>query len=137
MKIGGCFVRTEKPGHHDSHGDLGGVPSTGTRRHSSSSTSNSSTLRPERSARRTCFYLGKAPTGGDIKFPMWFKHFGSGGNRTALARRITSASSAKLDPAKRALAKMLLAAYARHPDPWASLVIDPQGEFSLEFIGQS
>ena len=127
MKIGGCFVQTEKPGHF-SHGDLGGVPSTGT-----------DVILVDQQfldiALRSCaadlFYLGKA-YGSDIKFPMWFKHFGSGPHGVGEAYHI--GVFGKTGSGKTGLVKMLLAAYARHPD-MGILVIDPQGEFSLEFNG--
>ena len=125
MKIGGCFVKTEKQGHH-SHGDLGGVPSTGT---------EVRLVDDEflRVALQACgqdiFYLGKA-YGSDIKFPMWFKHFDSGKHGVGEAYHI--GVFGKTGSGKTGLVKMLLTAYARHPD-MGILVIDPQGEFSLEF----
>ncbi len=125
MKIGGCFVQTENRGHH-SHGDLGGVPSTGT----------DVLLVDQRfldAALQSCsedlFYLGRA-YGSDIKFPMWFKHFGSGKHGVGEAYHI--GVFGKTGSGKTGLVKMLLAAYARHPE-MGILVIDPQGEFSLEF----
>ena len=125
MKIGGCFVQIENRGHH-SHGDLGGVPSTGT----------DVLLVDQRfldAALQSCkddlFYLGKA-YGSDIAFPMWFKHFGGGDHGIGEAYHI--GVFGKTGSGKTGLVKMLLAAYARHPD-MGILVIDPQGEFSLEF----
>ena len=127
MKIGGCFVQTESRGHH-SHGDLGGVPSTGT----------NVLLVDQRfldAALQSCsedlFYLGRA-YGSDIKFPMWFKHFGAGGHGVGEAYHI--GVFGKTGSGKTGLVKMLLAGYARHPE-MGILVIDPQGEFSLEFGG--
>ncbi len=127
MKIGGCFVETEHRGHH-AHGDLGGVPSTGT-----------DVLLVDQSfldgALQSCkddlFYLGKA-YGGGINFPMWFKHFGTGNHGVGEAYHI--GVFGKTGSGKTGLVKMLLTAYARHPD-MGILVIDPQGEFSLEFDG--
>lgn len=125
MKIGGCFVQTENQGHH-SHGDLGGVPATGTDVLLVDQKFLDAALR---SCKEDLFYLGKA-YGSDIKFPMWFKHFGTGKHGVGEAYHI--GVFGKTGSGKTGLAKMLLAAYARHPD-MGILVIDPQGEFSLEF----
>ena len=127
MKIGGCFVETENPGFH-SHGDLGGVPSTGTDVRLVDQRFLDIALR---SCEDDLFYLGKA-YGSDIKFPMWFKHFGSGTHGVGEAYHI--GVFGKTGSGKTGLVKMLLAAYARHPD-MGILVIDPQGEFSLEMQG--
>ena len=126
MKIGGCFVQTERGNF--SHGDLGGVPSSGT-----------DVLLVDQQfldiALRSCaeelFYLGKA-YGSDIKFPMWFKHFGRGNHGVGEAYHI--GVFGKTGSGKTGLVKMILTAYARHPE-MGILVIDPQGEFSLEFSG--
>ena len=127
MKIGGCFVQTENPGSH-SHGDLGGVPSTGTDVLLVDQPFLDAALR---SCSEDLFYLGKA-YGSDIAFPMWFKHFGGGAHGIGEAYHI--GVFGKTGSGKTGLVKMLLAAYARHPD-MGILVIDPQGEFSLEFTG--
>ena len=125
MKIGGCFVQTQNPGNH-AHGDLGGVPSTGTDVLLVDQPFLDAALR---SCREDLFYLGKA-YGSDIAFPMWFKHFGSGKHGVGEAYHI--GVFGKTGSGKTGLVKMLLAAYARHPE-MGILVIDPQGEFSLEF----
>ena len=125
MKIGGCFVQEENRSHH-SHGDLGGVPSTGTDVLLVDQQFLDAALR---SCREDLFYLGKA-YGSDIKFPMWFKHFGSGKHGVGEAYHI--GVFGKTGSGKTGLVKMLLTAYARHPE-MGILVIDPQGEFSLEF----
>ena len=125
MKIGGCFVQTENQGNH-SHGDLGGVPSTGTDVLLVDQQFLDAALR---SCKEDLFYLGQA-YGNDIKFPMWFKHFGSGKHGVGEAYHI--GIFGKTGSGKTGLVKMLLAAYSRHPD-MGILVIDPQGEFSLEF----
>lgn len=124
MRIGGSFERIDRGTMR--HGDLRGVPSTGTE----------VLLVDERflnAALQSCkddlFYLGKAYV-GDIAFPMWFKHFGSGKHGVGEAYHI--GVFGKTGSGKTGLVKMLLAAYARHPE-MGILVIDPQGEFSLEF----
>lgn len=76
-------------------------------------------------------YLGSAYA-NDVLYPMWFKHFGSGPGGAGEAYHI--GVFGKTGSGKSGLAKMMLCAYARHPD-LGILVIDPQGEFSLELSG--
>jgi putative protein kinase ArgK-like GTPase of G3E family len=66
---------------------------------------------------------------------MWFKHFGSsdqglGGAGEAYHIGVFG----KTGSGKSGLAKMMLCAYSRHPN-LGILVIDPQGEFTLELSG--
>jgi hypothetical protein len=76
-------------------------------------------------------YLGRAYA-NQVLYPMWFKHFdqGLGGAGEAYHLGVFG----KTGSGKSGLAKMTLAAYARHPQ-LGILVIDPQGEFSLELSG--
>jgi DNA helicase HerA-like ATPase len=76
-------------------------------------------------------YLGKAYA-NDVLYPMWFKHFGSGAGGAGEAYHL--GVFGKTGSGKSGLAKMMLCAYARHPQ-LGILVIDPQGEFSFELIG--
>jgi hypothetical protein len=76
-------------------------------------------------------YLGKAYA-NDVLYPMWFKHFGSGVDGAGEAYHL--GVFGKTGSGKSGLAKMMLCAYARHPQ-LGILVIDPQGEFSLELSG--
>jgi len=76
-------------------------------------------------------YLGQAYA-NDVLYPMWFKHFGSGVGGAGEAYHL--GVFGKTGSGKSGLAKMMLCAYARHPQ-LGILVIDPQGEFSLEFSG--
>jgi len=76
-------------------------------------------------------YLGKAYA-NDVLYPMWFKHFGSGAGGAGEAYHL--GVFGKTGSGKSGLAKMMLCAYARHPQ-LGILVIDPQGEFSLELSG--
>ena len=76
-------------------------------------------------------YLGKAYA-NDVLYPMWFKHFGSGNGGAGEAYHL--GVFGKTGSGKSGLAKMMLCAYARHPQ-LGILVIDPQGEFSLELSG--
>ena len=128
MKIGGCFVQNPD-GKSYSHNDMGSVPSTGT-------VVNLIQQRFLDSVLDFCkddlFNLGRA-YGNDIAFPMWFKHFGSGKHGVGEAYHV--GIFGKTGSGKTGLAKMLLAAYARHPS-MGILVIDPQGEFSLEMSGK-
>lgn len=76
-------------------------------------------------------YLGRAYA-NDVLYPMWFKHFGSGTGGAGEAYHL--GVFGKTGSGKSGLAKMMLCAYARHPQ-MGILVIDPQGEFSLELSG--
>jgi hypothetical protein len=76
-------------------------------------------------------YLGRAYA-NDVRFPMWFKHFGSGEGGAGEAYHL--GVFGKTGSGKSGLAKMILAAYSKHPQ-MGLLIIDPQGEFSLEFAG--
>lgn len=139
MKVGGCFVqvvREYKDGDSGSvrvvreytHGDLGSVPATG---------SKAFILRPRflnkvlKSCQSDLFYLGK-DYGGNINFPMWFKHFGTGDGGVGEAYH--TGIFGKTGSGKTGLAKMLMAAYAKHSQ-MGILVIDPQGEFSHAMKG--
>jgi hypothetical protein len=81
--------------------------------------------------REEIVYLGRAYA-NEVMYPMWFKHFdhGQGGAGEAYHFGVFG----KTGSGKSGLAKMTLAAYARHPH-LGILVIDPQGEFSLELSG--
>ncbi len=76
-------------------------------------------------------YLGRAYA-NDVMYPMWFKHFGSGDGGAGEAYHL--GVFGKTGSGKSGLAKMILAAYSSHPQ-MGILVIDPLGEFSLEFAG--
>ena len=76
-------------------------------------------------------YLGRAYA-NDIFYPMWLKHFGSGVGGAGEAYHL--GVFGKTGSGKSGLAKMMLCAYATHPQ-MGILVIDPQGEFSLELSG--
>lgn len=74
------------------------------------------------------FYLGRV-YGSTPKLPLWFKHFGSGENGAGEAYHL--GIFGKTGSGKSVLAKMLLLAYARHPE-MSIFVIDPQAEFSMD-----
>ena len=76
-------------------------------------------------------YLGRAYA-NDVLYPMWFKHFGNGVGGAGEAYHL--GVFGKTGSGKSGLAKMMLCAYARHPQ-MGILAIDPQGEFSLELSG--
>lgn len=126
MKVGGCFV---KLGHRRyTHGDLGSVPDTGVVVKLVRDEFLSDVLE---SCKDDLFYLGK-DYGGNINFPMWFKHFGTG--KRGVGEAYHTGIFGKTGSGKTGLAKMLLAAYGRHKQ-MGILVIDPQGEFSREMEG--
>lgn len=107
---------------------LGIVPPTGTRVYKVDQALLDSLLEVYRSE---IFYLGRAYS-NDVMYPMWFKHFGSGSGGAGEAYHL--GVFGKTGSGKSGLAKMILCAYARHPE-MGILVIDPQGEFSLELSG--
>ncbi len=77
-------------------------------------------------------YLGKAYA-NDVMYPMWFKHFGSGAGGAGEAYHL--GVFGKTGSGKSGLAKMMLCAYAKHRE-MGLLIIDPQGEFTLEMQGK-
>ncbi len=110
---------------------LGMVPATGTRVSRIDQALLDQLLQAYRSE---IFYLGQAYA-NEILYPMWFKHFGSsdqglGGAGEAYHIGVFG----KTGSGKSGLAKMMLCAYSRHPN-LGILVIDPQGEFTLELSG--
>ena len=107
---------------------LGMVPPTGTRIFRMSQTTLDNLLSVYRSE---IFYLGRAYA-NDVYFPMWFKHFGSGSGGAGEAYHM--GVFGKTGSGKSGLAKMMLLGYARHRQ-MGILIIDPQGEFSLELQG--
>ena len=127
MKVGGCFGRNRDETY--SHGDLGSVPSTGEVVNLVQQHFLDSVLA---FCKDDVFKLGRA-YGNNVAFPMWFKHFGDG--RHGVGEAYHLGIFGKTGSGKTGLAKMLLAAYARHPS-LGILVIDPQGEFSLEMSGK-
>ncbi len=123
MKVGGCFVKQSDDSY--SHSDLGSVPSTGKvvnliQQHFLDSVLGF--------CKDDIFQLGRA-YGNDVAFPMWFKHFGK--EKHGIGEAYHIGIFGKTGSGKTGLAKMLIAAYARHPN-MGIMVIDPQGEFSLE-----
>jgi len=107
---------------------LGMVPPTGTRVYRVDQPLLDRLLEVYRSE---IVYLGRAYA-NDVLYPMWFKHFGSGAGGAGEAYHL--GVFGKTGSGKSGLAKMMLCAYARHPQ-MGILVIDPQGEFSLELSG--
>ncbi len=109
---------------------LGTVPSTGTPIHLVSDEILSELLSPYRDQ---LFYLGHV-YGSKPLLPLWFRHFGTGPQGANDAYHL--GIFGKTGSGKSVLAKMILLAYARHPE-MAILVIDPQGEFAKEANGET
>ncbi|MBT4484065.1 MAG: ATP-binding protein, partial [Candidatus Latescibacteria bacterium] len=82
--------------------------------------------------REEIFYLGRV-YGSTPKLPLWFKHFGTGSAGAGEAYHM--GVFGKTGSGKSVLAKMLLLAYARHPD-MAIYIIDPQAEFAMDITGE-
>lgn len=108
---------------------LGTVPATGTSIHLATDEILDRLLERYRDE---IFYLGHV-YGSTPKLPLWFKHFGRGPHGAGEAYHI--GIFGKTGSGKSVLAKMILLAYARHPD-MAIFVIDPQGEFSKDARGE-
>lgn len=107
---------------------LGMVPPTGTRVYRVDQPLLDRLLEVYRSE---IVYLGRAYA-NDVLYPMWLKHFGSGAGGAGEAYHL--GVFGKTGSGKSGLAKMMLCVYARHLH-MGILVIDPQGEFSLELSG--
>jgi hypothetical protein len=82
--------------------------------------------------REDLFYLGKV-YGSTPKLPLWFKHFGSSNGGAGEAYHL--GIFGKTGSGKSVLAKMIMLAYSRHED-MSIFVLDPQGEFSKDCLGQ-
>jgi len=125
LVVGATFRRTDQ-GHEPEV--LGMVPPTGTRVHRVNQDLLDGLLAVYQSE---IVYLGRAYA-NDVFYPMWFKHFGNGAGGAGEAYHL--GVFGKTGSGKSGLAKMALCAYGRHSE-MGILVIDPQGEFSLEFSG--
>ncbi|MCS7226820.1 MAG: DUF87 domain-containing protein [Gloeomargarita sp. SKYB31] len=108
---------------------LGTVPATGTPIHLVDDNVLNELLRPYRDQ---IYYLGRV-YGSRPLLPLWFKHFGTGPRGAGEAYHL--GIFGKTGSGKSVLAKMILLAYARHPE-MAILVLDPQGEFAKDASGQ-
>lgn len=107
---------------------LGTVPATGTPIYLANDSVLSELLSPYRDQ---LFYLGHI-YGSKPLLPLWFKHFDTGQQGAGEAYHL--GIFGKTGSGKSVLAKMILLAYARHPQ-MGILVIDPQGEFAKEVRG--
>ena len=125
LVVGATFKRTGSGYDPDL---LGMVPPTGTRIRRVDQVLLDSLLQIYQTE---LFYLGRAYA-NEVFYPMWFKHFGSGPGGAGEAYH--GGVFGKTGSGKSGLAKMLLLAYARHPE-LGILLVDPQGEFSLELSG--
>ncbi len=83
--------------------------------------------------RKQIFYLGNV-YGSKPLLPMTFRHFGRGENGAGEAYHI--GVFGKTGSGKSTLTKMILAAYMRFPE-LGILILDPQGEFSKDFINNT
>lgn len=104
---------------------LATVPPTGTTVHSVTDAFLNGLLAPYRNE---VFYLGTV-YGSSLRLPMWFKHFGSG--QGGAGESYCIGIFGKTGSGKSSLAKMILVAYARHPQ-MRLFILDPQGEFARD-----
>lgn len=128
MIISAVFQKGGSRGYEPSI--LGTVPATGTAVHLVTDEILDEILSPYR---EQLFYLGHV-YGSLPKLPLWFKHFDQGPEGAGEAYHL--GIFGKTGSGKSVLAKMILLAYARYPK-MALLVIDPQGEFSKDLLGQA
>ena len=105
---------------------LGTVPCTGTPIRLLSEMMMDSLFHDQR---KDLFYLGRTYE-GDIKMPMWLKHFGRGDMGAGEAYHI--GIFGKTGSGKSVLASMMVAGYAKHKG-MNILILDPQGQFSRDF----
>lgn len=106
---------------------MSSVPPTGTRVYLLTQEILDALMEPHK---KEIFYIGKIYN-TNILLPMIFKHFGSSNDSRGLGEAYHLGVFGKTGSGKSYLAKMLVIAYARHPE-MSIIVIDPQGEFSRE-----
>ncbi|MEM1875125.1 MAG: DUF87 domain-containing protein [Candidatus Hadarchaeales archaeon] len=129
LEIKAVFCRTGSQVYEP--GMLGTVPPTGTPVYSVSDEIFKELLRSYH--REGLFYLGYV-NDMKTKLPLWFRHFGSGEGGAGGPYNL--GIFGKTGSGKSVLARMILLAYARHPQ-MSILVIDPQGEFSKALRGKA
>ncbi|NSW53487.1 MAG: ATP-binding protein [Anaerolineae bacterium] len=122
MTISAVFSE-EKNGGNYQPSLLGTVPATGTPIYLASDNVLRQLLK---NYQQEIFYLGKV-FGSQPLLPLWFKHFDSGKQGAGEAYHI--GIFGKTGSGKSVLAKMMLLAYAKHPE-MNIIIIDPQGEFA-------
>ena len=129
LAVGATFKKHTDSGQKGFEPDvLGMVPPTGTRIFRVNQDLLSMLLL---AYQQEIFYLGRAYA-NEVFLPMWLKHFGAGEGGAGEAYHM--GIFGKTGSGKSGLAKMILVGYARHPQ-MGILIIDPQGEFSLEVQG--
>lgn len=104
--------------------NLGTVPSTGTYTQLVDDRVLNVLLEPYK---EQLFYLGHV-YGSKPKLPLWFKHFDTGTDGLGEAYHL--GIFGKTGSGKSVLAKMIILAYARHPQ-MGLFILDPQGEFTM------
>ena len=111
-------------------GSLGTVPATSTRIRTVGDPFLDKLLQPYKDQ---ISYLGTV-YGSTPKLPLWFKHFDEGPDGAGEAYHL--GIFGKTGSGKSVLAKMILLAYARHPQ-MGLFILDPVGEFSKGLNGNS
>ena len=126
LSPGAVFGRTDK-GSDWGFRVLGNLPPTGT---AVERLQQSMLEELVHSQKDNLFYVGRAYGDGNVRLPMYFKHFGdpkTGGQGEAYHILIAG----KTGSGKSTVAKMALLCHARHADE-AILIVDPKGEFADE-----
>lgn len=106
---------------------MASVPPTGTPVYLLTQTVLDSLMEPHKSE---VFYIGRIYN-TNILLPMIFKHFGKSEDGRGLGEAYHIGIFGKTGSGKSYLARMVIVAYARHPE-MSIVVLDPQGEFSRE-----
>lgn len=106
---------------------MASVPPTGTRVYLLSQEILDALMEPHKDE---LFYVGKIYN-TNIYLPMIFKHFGKSDDGRGLGEAYHIGVFGKTGSGKSYMARMLIIAYARHPE-MSIVVLDPQGEFSKE-----
>jgi len=108
---------------------MASVPPTGTPVYLLTQTVLDSLMKPHKNE---VFYIGRIYN-TNILLPMIFKHFGKSGDGRGLGEAYHIGIFGKTGSGKSYLARMVIVAYARHPE-MSIVVLDPQGEFSREIV---
>ena len=125
LRVSAAYQQTSN-GYRESN--MGTVPPTGTDIKKADNDIVDEIIREHRD---NVFYLGTAYQ-SELDLPMWFRQFNSAPGQLAEAHHI--GIFGRSGSGKSTLAKLILLAYATHPE-MGILIVDPQGEFAKSFSG--
>ena len=125
LRISAAYRETPN-GYQES--SLGTVPPTGTDVKKATNDAIDTIIQNHKN---NVFYLGTAYQ-SDLDLPMWFRQFNGAPGQLAEAHHL--GIFGRSGSGKSTLAKLILLAYATHPE-MGILIVDPQGEFAKSFRG--